>query len=478
MKNEFPYKAIYFIGLKGVGMTALALIAKERGCEVFGSDVAEQFVTDEVLKKHALHPLVGFKAGNIRKTLGRYKPEEVLVVATGAHHGMKNPEAVFAKKQKYAVMSHGEALGLFMQGKKQISIAGTHGKTTTSGMIAHILMKSKKDPSYAIGAASIGTLNASGSWGSGDYFIAEADEYVADPLSDKTPRFMYQDPTIAVITSVDFDHPDVFKSLNEVMNTFVAFANKTQKSGCVVLNADDPHIQQCLPFITAKSITYGTSESANIRIGTISTVDHKSTFSLYLKNKKIGTITIQVPGFHNIQNATAAAIAAHEAGVSWRQISSALATFSGTKRRFEFIAEVNGIKLIDDYAHHPQEIAVNLSAAKTWFPKSRIVVLFQPHTYSRTKALFNEFATCFADAVIVGIADIFPSAREKIDKTVSSKKLVDELRKQNPHTYLVKDARDFHEKIGKNLTQNDILFTMGAGDIYTWHKEIIKKLST
>ncbi|KKR50526.1 MAG: UDP-N-acetylmuramate-L-alanine ligase [Microgenomates group bacterium GW2011_GWC1_41_8] len=477
MNKQFPFKSVYFVGIKGVGMTPLALIAKERGCIVYGSDVQEKFVTDEQLIQHHITPLIGFKSSNIQKSLTAYKPQEVLVVVTGAHNGMKNPEAVHAKKLNYRVLTHGEALGLFMQDKKQISVAGSHGKTTTSAMIAHILVKSKKDPSYAVGAGSILSLKTSGQWGNGDYFVAEADEYVSDPVSNKTPRFLYQKPHIAVITNIDFDHPDVFKSIDDVRKVFISFANQTDHSGCVIVNGDDTQVVQAIPEITTKKITYGISEHVSIRIGSISISDQKSTFELRIKDKKLCTVLLTVPGFHNIQNATAAAIAAHEAGISWRQIAHTLSTFSGTKRRFEFIAEQKGIKLFDDYAHHPREIEATLSAAKTWYPQSRIVVLFQPHTYSRTKALFDDFVTCFSSASLVGICDIFASAREKADKKVSSKKLVDEIKKQSPHTYYVKDAKDFYEKIGRKLTQNDILFTMGAGDIYTWHGEIIKHLS-
>lgn len=457
-------------------MTALAVVAQERGCTVSGSDVPEKFVTEELLSKHHVKPLIGFKSSNLKDLLKSFKPEEILVVVTGAHNGMRNPEAVAAKEEQCRVMTHGEALGLFMQEKKQISVAGSHGKTTTSAMIAHILSKSMKDPSFAVGAGSVISLKTSGHWGKGDYFVAEADEYVADPASDKTPRFLYQKPHVAIITSIDFDHPDVFDSLDDVKKAFVTFANQTEKNGQVIANADDQQVLPCLPFITAKKTTYGVSEQADIRIGSISTLDRKSTFELRAKDKKLVSITLAVPGFHNIQNATAAALTAHAAGVSWRDIARALATFAGTKRRFELVSDDHGIMLVDDYAHHPREIEATLSAAKSWFPHARLMVLFQPHTYSRTRALFDDFITCFSAATAIGITDIFASAREKPDKKVSAKQLVEEIKKHNPQTYYVKNSKDFYEKIGSKLTQNDILFTMGAGDIYTWHPEIIKTL--
>lgn len=463
---------IYFVGIKGVGMTSLAIVAKEHGFEVSGSDVAEEFVTDALLKKINIAVLEGFEAKHINDLVKNHKPEEILIVTTGAHQGARNTECKTAQKHDIHVMSHGEALGLFMQEKKGISIAGTHGKTTTSAMVAHILSKAKKDPSYVVGAGEILSLHTSGHWGTGDYFVAEADEYISDPTSDKTPRFLYHHPEIAVVTSIDFDHPDVYDSLEEVSEAFEKFIKQTGPKGTSIINTDDPNVKKLISSLKQPVITYGVSDQATVRIGSVSSTQHETHFSLIQKDRTICTVTIGVPGIHNVHNATAAIIAAHEAGVAWQTAAKYLKSFTGTKRRFEYLGDYNGIMLYDDYAHHPREIAATLRAAKSWYPHARIVVLFQPHTYSRTKALFNEFITSFSKATIAGILPIFASAREKKDTSISSKKLVGEIQKQNPHCYFLPDTQAFTEKIAPLLQPGDILITMGAGDIYTWHTKI------
>ncbi|MFA5196211.1 MAG: Mur ligase family protein, partial [Bacteroidales bacterium] len=261
MKN---IKSIYFMGIKGVGMTPLAIIAKEAGITVSGSDVAEEFITDAVLKKAGITPKIGFKSGNVG--------DVDLVVTTGAHEGFNNVEILEAKRKGITVVTQGEAVGIFMNGGifgrklTGISVTGTHGKTTTAAMIATLLKVNNFDPSYLIGTANAISLGAPGHYGKGDYFVAEADEYMTEPNYDKTIKHMWQHPKIAVITSIEFDHPDVYISLDDTREKFLAFAKQLPEDGVLVAYGDDPQIKKMLNDFEGRKITYGISENNDFMV--------------------------------------------------------------------------------------------------------------------------------------------------------------------------------------------------------------------
>lgn len=474
MNNLLEIKTIYFIGIKGVGMSGLATIANERGMEVCGSDTADAYITDSILEKYGIKPLVGFTVENIDNTLQGKKPEEVLVVATAAHGGLGNVEAVEAKKMGLEVVSYGKALGLFMSGTRGISISGTHGKTTTTAMIAHILIKAGLDPSYLVGTSSVSSLGNASHFGKGEFFVAEADEYFADVAFDKTPKFLYQKPEIIVLTTIDWDHPDVFSSQKEVEKAFIKFVNASQDNAIVIANSDDVGVKNIVPELQRRIITYGTEAGAMFYINDISFGEKTSFQASHEKDSY--PFSLSLSGKHNVLNAAAAILAAFHAGVSIEAIQKELPLFVGSKRRFEKVGEKNGILFYDDYAHHPTEIKATLKAFKDKFPNKRITVLFQPHTYSRTKSFFNEFAVSFTDADMVGITDIFSSSREKADPSVSAEKLVTELTKQGKEAFFVKNAEEFVANLKLAPMGNDILVTMGAGDIYTWARKIIHSL--
>lgn len=468
--NIKTIKSIYFIGIKGVGMSGLAIIAKERGMEVFGSDTAEKFITDSLLEKQGIVALAGFSAENISKVLVRKDLNEVLVVATAAHGGMGNVEAETATKLGFEVVSYGRALGLFMQGTRGISVAGTHGKTTTTALLAHLLTHAQLDPSYLVGTSQVASLGNAAHYGRGEFFVAEADEYVADIIHDKTPKFLYQKPEIILLTTIDWDHPDVFSSQKEVEDAFVKFVNSSQDNAIVIANSDDTGIKRILPDLQRRIITYGTEEGTMFYINDISYGDTTS-FQASHENDSY-QFSISLSGKHNVLNATAAILAAFHAGVSIEEIQKELPSFVGSKRRFEKISEKNGILFYDDYAHHPTEITATLKAFRDKFPNKRLIVLFQPHTFSRTKAFFDEFVASFKGADSVAVTGIFSSSREKEDVTVTAQMLVDSLKKQGKDASFVINADEFMAKIGSKLQNNDILVTMGAGDIYTWHEKI------
>jgi UDP-N-acetylmuramate--alanine ligase len=431
-------KRIHFVGIKGVAMTALAVWYKEAGFAVSGSDIDEEFPSDEVLSKAGIS-VSGFSSKNITNI------NPGLVIFTGAHGGRENEEVVEAMAIGIPTLPHGKALGRIMEGKKQISVAGSHGKTTTSAMIATILFHAGINPSWAIGCGEIRGLGLPGHYGKGNIFVAEADEYVTDPGHDLTPRFMWQHPDILVITNIDYDHPDVYASLADVHAAFEKF----QRQSKVTITGND-------------------YEVTHVRFGR-----DRTFFSLSQNGIFLYDFTLKVPGRHNAQNAGAAAIAAKELGLSWGQIADGLLVFGGTKRRFDLVGEEGGVKVFDDYAHHPNEIKATLAAARDWYPNQRILAVFQPHTYSRTKALLSEFSRAFGNASEVILTDIYASAREHDTLGISGKTLVEETAKQKNNVYFAPDYKAVKKMLTSHKRPGDVIIFMGAGSIYTWSKKLL-----
>ncbi len=458
-------KSIHFVGIKGVAMTALAVWAKESGYVVTGSDVKESFPTDDVLAKAKIR-VKDFQVKNILDT----KPD--VVIYTGAHEGKENSEVKEADSLGIPTLPHGKALGEVMADKRQISVAGSHGKTTTTAMIATMLSEANLDPSWAVGCGEIRGLGLPGHFGKGDLFIAEADEYITDPNHDSTPRFLWQHPDILVVTNIDYDHPDAYASLVEVQDAFVKLKDQEKGVRLTIVNADNAESQILL---RGNTVTYGLSSKAEYRVTRVRFGEERTFFTLAQNGMQIHEFTLKVPGKHNAVNAAAAAIACKQLGLSWEQIAKGLLTFSGTKRRFERIGETGGVPIIDDYAHHPQEIMATLAAAREWYPTRRIIAVFQPHTYSRTKALLPEFARAFGNAHEIILTDIYASAREKETLGISGKTLVQEVAKHNSHVYYAPDYTAVSSFLQKHMKPTDVIILMGAGSIYTWGRRLINE---
>lgn len=464
---------IHFVGIKGVGMTALALCALDMGIKVSGSDVEEVFITDKVLRRRGIRWRLNFSKENL-------KPLPDLVVTTGAHGGLANPEVVAAQEMKIPVLTHAQALGKMMEGKEGISICGVGGKTTTSSMIATILDFGKRKPSYAIGVGEIFPLGSSGRYDAGEEFVAEADEYANSPGIDNRPRFSFQNPRVIVVTNIEYDHPDVYSNLEATKKTFREFFLKLPDDGLLLAGADNQNNLKVLAELEeTKKIniqTYGFSPLADWRVEKAYFGPGQTIFNLEHRGLVIEGIKIKVPGRYNVLNAVAAFAVGIFVGLTPQRIKDALEKFSGTKRRFEFIGEANKIKLYDDYAHHPKEIIQVLSAARQWFPQRRIVAIFQPHTYSRTKALFSEFARAFSLAKMAVITDIYASAREKDDLGISSRLLVQEASKYHPAVFFQPGEKEVLKFLRHHLRPNDLLLTIGAGNIFQWHRQILQIL--
>ncbi|MBI2028505.1 MAG: UDP-N-acetylmuramate--L-alanine ligase [Candidatus Levybacteria bacterium] len=463
---------IHFAGVKGVGMAPLAIIAKEAGINVTGSDIEDEFITDELLEKANIKPFVGFSKKNIK--------DPDLVITTGAHGGFDNLEVKEAKRKKIRVMTQGEAVGLFMDGTifgrrfTGISVTGTHGKTTTTAMVATILKEANLDPSYVVGTGFVPSLGSSGHLGQGKYFVSEADEYITEPKYDRKIKFMWQNPKIAVITNIEFDHPDAYKTIDDVKEAFKKFPSKLPKDGILITCGDDHEVRKLFKAYKGNRITYGFSKDNDFTVSEVRPCNDGKKykgileFRVMRKNQDFGKFYLNVFGIHNALNATAAFVVGHNLGLNTHSIKKGLLAFQGTKRRSEFIGALkSGARVFDDYAHHPTEIKNTLRGFKQNFSNIKLVCIFQPHTYSRTKSLFEQFSKSFTDADILILTNIFASLREKKDPEMSSELLANEARKYNKEVYFKPALSDVVKYVNsKKYGKDTIIITMGAGDVY------------
>lgn len=452
-------------------MTALACCLQDMGIKVEGSDIEEVFVTDEILKKRRIKWKEGFSEKNLPSFFD-------LVVTTGAHGGLNNPEVVAAKKRNIPVLTHAECLGKLMEGKKGISVCGVGGKTTTSSMIAAVLEKGGRKPSWVIGVAKINPLGFGGRWQEGEELVAEADEYVNSPGVDNRPRFIFQNPLVIVVTNIEYDHPDVYENLGETKRAFFNFFKKLPPSGLLLGCADNKNNLEVGKKFKKIFETYGFSPLADWQIEKLKWLEEEIIFNLNYHGRRIENIKIKVPGRYNVLNATAAFATGAFFGLSEEKIKKGLAAFGGTRRRFEFLGEAKGVRVYDDYAHHPSEIKQVIAAAKRWFPKRRLVVVFQPHTYSRTKFLLKDFSLSFNKADLVVISEIYASAREKDDLGISGEVLAKKTAKNHPAVFFKKGEEEVIDFLKNELKKNDIVLTLGAGSIFSWGKNILKSLKS
>jgi len=465
---------IHFVGIKGVGMTPLAIIAKEAGFTVSGSDIEDEFITDPVLKRAGIVPYIGFSKEHV------LSPD--LVIITGAHNGFDNVETKEAQKRHIKVITQGEAVGLFMNGeifgKKfiGISIAGTHGKTTTTAMVATILKENKLDPSYIIGTGDVGLFGAPGHLGKGKYFVAEADEYATEPKYNKKAKFLWQFPKIQVITNIEFDHPDIYSSIDDIRKCYLEFSNQLPKNGILIACGDDREVKKLLKDYQGNVISYGFNSDNNYVLENVHISGMHMFFSISSNGMLLSDFMLKVVGEHNALNALASIIVSLECGLSIDKIKNGLLTFNGSKRRLEFIGELlTGAKVYDDYAHHPTEIRKTLTTLRKQYPNKKIVSVFQPHTYSRTKTLFNEFSRAFdnIEDLSVIVSDIYASLREQADQEITAKKLVDAIMLSKQDVQYLSSLDNVIQYINqKRLRSDTILVTMGAGDIYKIHSQL------
>ncbi|MBI5044699.1 MAG: UDP-N-acetylmuramate--L-alanine ligase [Candidatus Levybacteria bacterium] len=460
-------RSIHFVGIKGVGLTPLAIIAKQAGISVTGSDVSEEFITSKTLEECGITIYNGFSPDHVSPTID-------LVITTGAHDGLQNVEVLEAIKQRIPVMTKGQAVGEFMKGEivgrsfSGIAIAGSHGKTTTTAMLTMLLQSNGLDPTYTVGTGSLGDGIPPGHLGKGKYFVAESDEYATDPQTDHKPQFMWLKPEIIVLTNIEHDHPDLYPTIEDVEMAFSNFSTNITPNGFIIGNGDDARVAKILARHIGKGISFGFSEKNDYVLHRIHTSGSQTFFHVRSKGTELGEFRLSVAGQHNAMNALAAAIVGLEVGLSLEKVKKGLSEFKGSKRRLEFKGQlITGAYVFDDYAHHPTEIKATLRALRDSYPKHSLVAIFQPHTYSRTKAFIEDFVTCFDEAESVMLVDIFSSAREQKDDTVNSELLAKKISLRHPSSIFVPDMNLLPSILShQRLRDNVVVVVMGAGNIY------------
>ncbi|MCL4464722.1 MAG: UDP-N-acetylmuramate--L-alanine ligase [Chloroflexi bacterium] len=449
------YGRVHFVGVGGTGMAPLARMLREAGCQVTGSDLNESGAT-AWLREAGIPVQRGHRAENVG--------EAELVVASSAVPA-DNPELVHARERGLPVLKRAEVLGLLTRERQTIAVAGTHGKTTTSAMCAVILATAGLDPSYMVGGHVI-DLAGSGHWGTGEWLVAEADEFDGSFL-----RFA---PRVAVVTSIEADHLDYYGSLENVIEAFHRFVALVPAAGAVIGCADYPTVRRVMADATARRISYGLSAEAEWRADQVRLDETGSHFTAVREGERLGDFTLRMPGLHNVANALGALAASREAGVPLAAAREALAEYRGAGRRFEEKGRAGGVVVVDDYGHHPTEIVASLAAARTRNPK-RLVVVFQPHTYHRTKSFLPDFARALAAADVVAVTDVYmPAGREVDTLGVSAGDIVRLM--NHPDAHYVGGLDDAVAYLLGHLTPGDLLLTMGAGDVFRVGEEVLRRL--
>jgi UDP-N-acetylmuramate--alanine ligase len=447
-------RRIHFVGIGGIGMSGIAELLLNLKYQVSGSDTKESALTRR-LQGLGGKIAIGHAAANV---------ENVDVVVVSSAVRPDNPEILEAKQKQIPVIPRAEMLAELMRLKYGVAVAGSHGKTTTTSMVATVLGHANYDPTVVIG----GRLNALGSnakLGKGDFIVAEADE------SDGS--FLKLNPTIAVITSIDREHLDHYSNLAEIQNAFVTFANKIPFYGAAVLCLEEPNIQAILPRIERRILTYGTSSQADLAAFHFEFQDFGSRYSARYKGKLLGQVALQVPGHHSVLNSLAAVAVGLELDIPFVTIAAALAQFQNADRRFQIKGEKRGVLVVDDYGHHPTEILATLSAARGSCDR-RIVAVFQPHRYTRTQALEEEFARAFYHADTLVVLPIYAASEEPIPG-VTGERLVAEIKRFGHRD--VSYAQDFAaaaKLLREKLREGDLLITLGAGDVWRLGDEFLE----
>lgn len=450
------YRRIHFVGIGGIGMSGIAELLLNLGYGVSGSDLADSETTRRLAQLGA-RVYRGHSAQNIGDA-------DVVVYSSAVRPD--NPEILGARERGIPVIRRAEMLAELMRLKYGIAVAGAHGKTTTTSMIATVLAHAGLDPTAVVGGKLQG-LGGGAKLGQGEYLVAEADE------SDGS--FLRLSPTVAVVTNIDREHLDHYRDLAHIQETFLEFINRIPFYGVAVLCLDDPHIPSLLPRIEKRVLTYGLNPQADIQASDIRICGTNSIFSVSLHRSKLGDLFLPLPGLHNVLNALAAAGVGLELEVPFPKIQEALKGFAGVQRRFQVKATIDDITVVDDYGHHPSEIRATLKAAKSSWGK-RLLVIFQPHRYSRTHHLYEDFLTAFHEADTVFVMDIYGAGEDPIPE-VSGQALCRSIRQAGHRdVHYVGTRGDLVEEVMKKLVPGDVVLTLGAGDVWKVGEELIERL--
>lgn len=449
-------RKVHFIGIGGIGMSGIAEILISSGYSVSGSDISE---SDTTRRLAGLGATIFYS--HAESNLGS---SDVVVVSSAIDE--KNPEIQAARRGKVPIIQRAEMLAELMKMKTSIAVAGTHGKTSTTSMIATIVHQNALDPTIIIGG-KVDALGGNAKLGKGDFLVAEADE------SDKS--FLLLPATIAIVTNIDNDHLNNYGNIQNIKDAFVDFINRIPFYGLAILCQDDENVKSVLGRLKKPYLTYGFSPQADLQARNLVFENFGATFEVWKSDKKLGEVRSNVPGKHNVLNSLAALAAGMEIGLSFEQVAHGLSQFKGVRRRFELKGEKGGVKVFDDYGHHPTEIRATLAAArKAW--NGRIVTLFQPHRYSRTEDCYDDFVRAFDDADMVFVGDIYAAGEAPIPG-ITAEKLSEDIR-QSGHKSVefVGDVKSAAEKIAGNLQPGDLFLTLGAGNVYAAGEKLLHLL--
>jgi UDP-N-acetylmuramate--alanine ligase len=447
-------KHIHFVGIGGIGMSGIAEVLLNLGYTISGSDLVMSDVTWRLQQQGAC-VYQGHAATHVQGA--------DVVVMSSAIKG-SNIEVVTAREQHIPVIPRAEMLAELMRMKYGIAIAGTHGKTTTTSLIATVMARGALDPTVVIGGR-LNSLGSSAKLGQGEYLVAEADE------SDGS--FLMLSPTISVVTTVDAEHLDFYRDLEEIKRAFGQFINKVPFYGCSVLCLDQPNIQSLVPQIHKRFITYGLTSQADYVARDVHFAGPRSHFEVFHAGQRLGHFSVNLPGVHNVYNALAAIAVGRELDLSLPIIAKALEEFSGIHRRFEILGKRDGVTVVDDYGHHPEEIRQTLRAAKSVWPDERLVVVFQPHRYTRTKFLQQEFFTAFYEADVLVLLDIYAAAETPIPG-VTTALLYEGIKGHGQReVYYLPERSQVVPFLRRHVWENDVLLTLGAGDVWKLGREFL-----
>ncbi len=450
---------IHMVGIGGIGMSGMAEILLRKGYVVSGSDGARSETTDR-LEQLGATIYIGHEAAQIEGA--------DVVVYTSAVQAEENVETRAALDKRIPVIKRAEMLAELMRMKFGIGIAGTHGKTTTTTMTGHVVQKGGFDPTIIVGGRVHSFDKTNAVVGGGDIIIVEADEF------DRT--FLRLSPSMAVITNIEAEHMDIYSDVDDIKQAFLEFANKVPFYGSVIICLDDDNVRSIVPGIKRKTLTYGFTPQARLRPSSVKSDGMFTVFDVKYDDETLGSIRIQAPGEHNVRNALAAIGIGLELNMDFDAIKKGLEAYSGVFRRFQEKYDDGKLLVIDDYAHHPTEVQATIRAARNGWPEKRIVAVFQPHLYSRTKELYKEFGLSFFDADVIVVTDIYPS-REKPIEGVSGKLIADTAENYGHRAvHYIADKQDVPAGL-KGITEpGDLIVTMGAGDIYKYGDLFVQSL--
>jgi UDP-N-acetylmuramate--alanine ligase len=451
-------KHIHFVGIGGIGMSGIAELLLNLGYKVSGSDLHSTAITTNLARL----------GGNIYQGHDGAWIEGASVVVTSSAISADNPEVVKAREQNIPVIMRAEMLAELMRLKKYgIAIAGSHGKTSTTSMVSWMLSHAGLDPTIVIGG-KVDALGGNAKLGEGEFLVAEADE------SDGS--FLKLSPVLEVITNIDLEHLDYYRDIDHIKQTFLQFIDKIPFYGAAIICLDDPNIAEILPSIKKRIITYGLTPQSDLYGENITWQDGRVHFTVKNSQGELGRVNIAPPGMHNVYNALAVVAVGLELELPFAKIQSALQSFAGVQRRMQKKGEVDGISIVDDYGHHPTEIRATLAAIKQAWPEKRLVVLFQPHRYSRTKALFKEFQTCFHRADYLVMTDIYAASEQPLEGVTGESLLSAAVHHGQRNTRYISKVEKMAVELLPMLKPGDLVLTLGAGNIVKVGEELLDLL--